>query len=97
MTMWQCFTPSNPTIQTHPHNHSLDVDSPSDLPEFLVEETLDSQEEYPQEVVEEAEEEAEEETQEYPLQQLEDQTQGTNSSATCCSHLQETGLNQRCL
>ena len=68
MTMWQRSAPSNPTIQTHHPNHSLDTDSLSDLPEFLVEETLDSQGEYPQEVAEEAEEaegEVEEEIQEY--------------------------------
>ena len=72
--MWQCSAPSNLTVQTHHPNHSLDVDSLSDLPEFLVEETLDSQEEYPQEVAEEAEEEeeeAEEEIKEYlPQHQL---------------------------
>ena len=70
--MWQRSVPSNQTVQTPPHNHSLDTDSPSNPPESLVEETLESQEEYPQEEVEEAEEvevAEEEETQEYPLQQ----------------------------
>ena len=66
MTMWQHSAPSNPTVQTHQHNHSLDADSLSDPPGFLVEETLDSQEEYPQEVAEEVEEE----TQEFLPQQL---------------------------
>ena len=52
-----------------PHNHFLDEDSPSDLPESLEEETPEFREEYPQEEAEEAEEEVEvEETQEFPLQ-----------------------------
>ena len=56
MMTWPHSAPSNPIIQTLQHNHSLDENSPSDLPELLEEETLDSQVEYPQEVVEEAEE-----------------------------------------
>ena len=55
--------PSNQTTLTHQHNSRVE-DSPSDLPELLVEETLESQVEYPQEVVgevEEVEEGAEEE------------------------------------
>ena len=59
--------PSNQTVQTPPHNHSLDEDSPSDPPESQEEETLESQEEYPQEVAEEAEEVEEvEEAAEFP-------------------------------
>ena len=52
MTTWQHSEPFNLTVQTH-HNHSLDEDSPSDLPGLLVEETLEFQGEYPQVEVEE--------------------------------------------
>ena len=56
---WPRSALSNQTNQTHQHNHSRDMGSPSDLPGLLVEETLESQEEYPQEVVEEVAEEEE--------------------------------------
>ena len=62
MTMWQRSVPSNPTIQTHQTNLSLDEASPSNLLGLQVGKILEYQEEYPQEVAEEvAEEEAEEE------------------------------------
>ena len=48
--------PSNLIVQTPHSNHSLDEDSPSNLPGLLVEETLEFQEEYPWEEEEEAEE-----------------------------------------
>ena len=63
--MWQHSTPSNLTVQTPQHNHSLDEDSPSDLPDSQEEETLEFQEEYPQEVAEEVEE-----AEDFPLQCL---------------------------
>ena len=81
--MWRHFVPSNLTIQTRQHDHSLDMDYLSNLP-FLVEETLESQEEYPQEEVEEAEEvvevvEGEEEgLQECPSQESRDKTPETS-------------------
>ena len=55
MMTWQRSAPSNQTTLTHRHNSQVE-DSPSDLPELLVEETLEFQAEYPQEVVEEVEE-----------------------------------------
>ena len=61
--MWQHFAPSNLTTPTHQHN-SQDEDSPSDPPDLMAEETLESQVEYLQEEAEEVEEveaEAEEE------------------------------------
>ena len=80
--MSQRSAPSNLIIQTPHHNHFLDEDSPSDLPESPEEETLEFREEYPQEEVEEAKEEVEaEETQEFPLQPRhpkENPTQGIN-------------------
>ena len=47
--------PSNQIALTHQHNLPVE-DSPSDPPELLVGETLESQEEYPREEVEEVEE-----------------------------------------
>ena len=90
MTTWQSSTPSNQIVQT-PHNHSLDEDSPSDLPELQEEETLESQEEYPQEVAEEAEEEEEEEAShlQYPHNK-QPLIQETSSSAICHLLSQET-------
>ena len=76
MTMWPHSAPSNLIIQTHLHDHSLDEDSLSDLPELLEGETLESQEEYPQGVAEEAEEVGE--TQEYLPLQWWDRTPATN-------------------
>ena len=73
--MSQRSAPSNLIIQTPHHNHFLDEDSPSDLPESPEEETLEFREEYPQEEVEA------EETQEFPLQPRhpkENPTQGIN-------------------
>ena len=94
--MWQCSAPSNQTIQTPPHNHSLDKDSPSDLPDSQEEETLESQEEYPQEVAEEAEEEAEEE-EHHPQSPLNKQLliQETNLSAIRRLYSQEIKQNRR--
>ena len=62
--------PSNLIVQTLHHNHSLDEDSPFDLPELSEEETLEFQAEYPQEEAEEVEVEEVEETQEFPSQPL---------------------------
>ena len=100
MMMWQRSAPSNPTIQIHQTNLSLDKDSPSDPPGLQEEETLEFQEEYPQEV-EEEEEEAEEEAEEedFPLQYPHNKellVQETNSSAIHRSFLQEIAPNQKC-
>ena len=57
--MWQRSAPSNQITPTHQHDLQVE-DSPSDPPELLEEETLESQEEYPQEVAEEVEEVVEE-------------------------------------
>ena len=67
--------PSSLTVQTHQHNHSLDMDSLSNPPGFLEEETLEFQEEYPQEVAEEVEEV---EITLWQLHHKEPQMQGTN-------------------
>ena len=78
--------PSNPTIQTHQLNLSLDEDSPSNPPELQEEETLEFQEEYPQEVVEEVEEA--DSLLQY-LHHKEPLTWGTSLSVTHSSYLQE--------
>ena len=61
MMTWPRSAPSNQTNPIHQHSRSWDMDSPSDLPSLLVEETLEFQAEYPQEEVEEVEEEEAEE------------------------------------
>ena len=58
--MWQRSAPSNQTTPTLQHDSQVE-DSPSDPPNLLVEETLESQAEYPREVAEEVEEEEVEE------------------------------------
>ena len=98
MMMWQRSAPSSWTIPTHQHSHLRDVDSPSDPPELLVEETLESQEEYPQEVAEEAEEAEEEEEEAFLLQyqcNMQLLIQETNLLATRRSCSQETAQNQK--
>ena len=84
MTTWQPSAPSNQTTPTHLHNSQVG-DSPSDPPELLEEETLESQEEYPQEVAEEVEavEETEEEVSLLPHQHNQQlPTEETNLLAT---------------
>ena len=86
--MWQHSVPSNQTILIH-HNNSQDGDSPSDLLELPLEETLESQEEYPWEVAEEAEE-VQEEAEGPQHQEL--ATLETNSLVTPC--LSSQGIEQ---
>ena len=69
MTMWWHSALSNLIIQIPHLYHLLDENSPSNLPELLVEEILESQEEYPREEVEGVEEGVEEATQEYQWRQ----------------------------
>ena len=102
MTMWQCSAPSNQTTPTHQHNSQVE-DSPSNLPELLVEETLESQAEYPREMVEEVEEAeevevAEEEEAVFPLQPQHNKELPmgeTNSSVIHRLYSQEIEGNQR--
>ena len=99
MTMWQRSAPSNQTTPTHQHNSQVE-DSPSDLPELLLEETLESQAEYPQEVVEEVEEaeEAEEVEEAFPphYQHNKQLPMGeTNSLAIRHLYSQEIAPNQK--
>ena len=98
MTTWQRFAPSNQTTPTHQHNSQVE-DSPSDPPELLMEETLESQTEYPQEVVEEVEEEAAEGAEEASLLQYQHNQQlpmgEINSLATRHLYSQEIAPNQR--
>ena len=97
--MWQRSAPSNQTTPTPQHNSQVE-DSPSDLPELLVEETLESQAEYPQEAVEEVEAEVvAEEAAEIPLRPYQHNNQlpmeETNLLETRPSHLQEIAPNQK--
>ena len=98
MTMWQHSTPSNQTNPTHQHDSQV-KGSPSDPPELLMEETLESQAEYPREEVEEVEEEAEGAEEEVFLQPYQHNKQlpmgETNSSAIRRSYSQEIVHNRR--
>ena len=96
---WQRSAHSSQTTPTHQHNSRVE-DSPSDLPDLPVEETLESQVEYPWEEVEEVEEEAEEAEEEgdslQPYQHNKPLPMGeTNSLATRHSYSQGTVQNQR--
>ena len=97
--MWQHSAPSNLTTPTHQHN-SQDEDFPSDPPDLMAEETLESQVEYLQEEVEEEEVEevegAEEEAflLQYQPNKLPPMGE-TNSSATHHSYSQGTAPNQK--
>ena len=103
--MWQRSAPSNQTTPTHQHNSQVE-DSPSDPPELLVEETLESQAEYPREMVEEVEEAEEVEVAEaveeeeavFPLQPQHNKELPmgeTNSSVIHRLYSQEIEGNQR--
>ena len=97
--MWPRFVPSNQTTPTHQHNLRAE-DSPSDLPELQVEETLEFQAEYPREVVEEVEEVEEVEAAEeefLPQYQHSKQlpTEETNLLAIHRSYLQGIAPNQK--
>ena len=88
--MWQHFAPSNQTTPTHQRNSRVKA-SPSDLPELLVEETLESQ---VVAVVVEEEEEAEASLQPYqPNKQL--PMGETNLLATRHLYSQEIAPNQK--
>ena len=91
--MWPRFVPSNQTTPTHQHNLRAE-DSPSDLPELQVEETLEFQAEYPREVVEEVEAAEEEFLPQYQhSKQL--PTEETNLLAIHRSYLQGIAPNQK--
>ena len=93
--MWQRFAHSNPTTPTHQHNSRVE-DSPSDPPDLMVEETLESQAEYPQEVAEEVEEVVEEVAEEaFLLQYQQPPTGETNLLATRHLYSQEIAPNQK--
>ena len=97
--MWQRSAPSNQTTPTHQHNSQVE-DSPSDLPEPLVEETLEFQAEYPRGVAEEVEEvveEEEEEEESLPQYQHSKQLpmEETNSLAIHHSYSQGIAPNQK--
>ena len=93
--MWQRSAPSNQIIPTHQPNSQAE-DSPSDPPELLEEETLESQEEYPQEVAEEVEEVVEEEAFLLQYQHHKQLPMGEiNSLATRHLYSQEIAPNQR--
>ena len=94
MMTWQHSAPSNQTTPTHQHNSRVEA-SPSDLPELLVEETLEFQAEYPREVAEEVEVAAEaisllqhQHNKQLPMEE-------TNLLATCHSYSQEIAPNQK--